>query len=98
MRFEWDESKNLSNRRKHGVDFAAAEEAFSDPLAKMKQDRYVDFEERWQGVGAAAGRLLVVAFTVKEAENEETVRIVSARDATRAERRDFERGARETDR
>ena len=93
MRFEWDESKNVANRRKHGVDFLIAQEAFLDPLATYKQDRYVGFEERWSVVGIAIGRLTYVAFAVKEIGDEEVIRIISARRATRAERRNSERGA-----
>lgn len=98
MRFEWDESKNVANRRKHGVDFLIAQEVFLDPLATVRQDRFVDFEERWVAIGMARGQLLFVAYTVKEIGNEEIIRIISARIANRSERRDTERGAREKNR
>lgn len=98
MRFEWDETKNVSNWRKHGVNFLTAQEVFLDPLASMRQDRFVDFEERWVAIGMARGRLLYVVFTVEEIGNEEVFRIISARVTTRSERRNTERGARETDR
>lgn len=98
MRFEWDGSKNDSNWRKHGVNFLTAREVFLDPLATMRQDRIVDFEERWVAIGMARGRLLYVVFTVEEVGNEEVFRIISARVTTRAERRNTGGGARETDR
>jgi uncharacterized protein (DUF4415 family) len=51
VRFEWDETKNRQNRRKHGVDFAAAALVFDDPNHRSEQDRFVNGEERWQTIG-----------------------------------------------
>ena len=82
IRFEWDEAKNLSNRRKHGVSFEEASQVFRDPL-------YVSVEDLF---------LLTVAHTVREERDEGTdydksvdvIRIISARPATRKERRRYE--------
>jgi len=90
MRFEWDEDKAVANRRKHGIRFVAAEQIFVDPLARITPDRIVLGEERWKITGWVQGALLVVVFTTVEVEGEEHVRIISARGATRQERRDFE--------
>jgi len=48
IRFEWDEAKNLSNQRKHGVSFEDASEVFRDPLYVSLKDRIEDGEQRWQ--------------------------------------------------
>lgn len=95
VRFEWDEAKNLSNRRKHGVSFEEACEVFRDPLYVSVRDRIQDGEPRWQTLGMVEGVLLLtVAHTVRE-ENDngsvvEVIRIISARQATRKERRRYE--------
>ncbi|MBA2467982.1 MAG: BrnT family toxin [Chloroflexia bacterium] len=98
MRFEWDERKNASNLRKHDVGFEFATAVFDDPLAFSEQDRIVDGEERWWTIGNGGGRILYVAFTVDESGDEDIVRIISARRATRQERRDYEQGTRATHR
>jgi uncharacterized DUF497 family protein len=46
IRFEWDEAKNFSNQRKHGVSFEDASEIFSDPLFVSLKDRIEDGEQR----------------------------------------------------
>jgi uncharacterized protein len=77
-----DEAKAKSNRRKHGIDFDDATEAFYDPNAVLEQDRDVDGELRWQTIGSIGGVvLLLVAHTVGEPGEDETVRIISARQA-----------------
>ncbi len=98
-RFEWDEAKNLSNQRKHeGVSFEEACQVFRDLLHVSVQDRIEDGEQRWQTVGAAQSLvILVVAHTVTEQDAEgeliEVIRIISARRATRHERRRYENEA-----
>ena len=88
MRFVRDESKDQSNFRKHGVLFETAVEVFGDPNCVMEQDREVDGEARWQATGRAGGALvLIVAHTFDDEENDEIVRISSARMVTRRERR-----------
>jgi|SRR5579859_258827 len=95
MRFEWDEAKSLSNRRKHGVSFEEASAVFGDPLYVSAQDRIEDGEPRWQTLGLVEGSLLLtVAHTVteehKDGKSIEVIRIISARPATRKERRRYE--------
>jgi hypothetical protein len=90
MRFEWDPRKATANLRKHGVSFEEATTALRDDLALTGRDpdhstgeaRYVTF-----GV-SSQGRLLVVAHT----ERGDLVRIVSARPATKSERKIYEEG------
>jgi uncharacterized protein (DUF4415 family)/uncharacterized DUF497 family protein len=67
IRFEWDEAKNLSNRRKHGVSFEEASQVFRDPLYVSVQDRVEGGELRWQTLGLIEDLLLLtVAHTVRE--------------------------------
>lgn len=92
IRFEWDEEKNLSNQRKHGVSFEQATMVFADPLVVSYKEREVEGEERWQTFGRVEGvLLLLVAHTVwNEASGEEVIRIISARPATGKDRRRYE--------
>ena len=90
-RFEWDPAKAASNLRKHGVSFETAVRAFTDPYALVEQDRVEDGEERWQTIGIVEGvLLLMVAHTVREQNDIEVIRIISARLANRRERRRYE--------
>jgi|SRR4051812_21478726 len=85
--FEWDDQKARSNLEKHGITFEEAAEAFLDPFSRMA-DASVAEEIRDAIVGYSyAQRLLLVVFV----ERAPVTRIVSARPATRAERRDYER-------
>jgi uncharacterized protein len=91
MRFEWDEAKNSANQRKHNVSFDLAREVFEDPLHRSVADRIEDGEQRWNTMGMVRGAvLLIVAHTWREDEDTEVVRIISARRATRRERRNYE--------
>lgn len=95
IRFEWDEAKNRSNQRKHGLSFEQASQVFRDPLRITVLERIVGGEERWQTFGIAKGiLLLMVAHTISEELSDgswiEMVRIISARPADAAERRRYE--------
>jgi len=92
MKTVWDEAKNRRDRKKHGVSFETAQLVFSDPRNLSIQDRFEDSEERWQTLGSVGGVLvLLVAHTVHEDESEdEAIRIISARKATRRERLRYE--------
>jgi uncharacterized protein len=91
----WDPAKNASNQNKHGVSFEVAQLVFQDPLHVSRQDRIENGELRWQTLGLAGGVvLLLVAHTWRDdAEGEEHIRIVSARRATKQERKIYEQGA-----
>lgn len=88
MEFEWDTRKDAANSRKHHVGFREAATVFGDPLAMTFPD--IDHsisERRFLTIGVSANkRLLVVSHT----ENDETIRIISARPVTRRERRFYE--------
>jgi len=92
MRFEWDPQKELANQSKHGVSFKEASEVFEDPLHLSKIDhRFSYFEERWISVGRTRSRrLLVVANLFFDSEGNEIVRIISAREASSNERKQYE--------
>lgn len=93
LRFEWNDAKASSNRRKHGIAFPLAATVFLDPLMVSIPDHdHSTDEERWLTLGQTrSGQLLVVAHTYQETDPQETaVRIISARPATRRERRQYE--------
>ncbi len=92
MEFTWDERKNRVNRQKHGISFEIAMLAFDDPYHISRQEREVDGESRWQTIGMVKGvHLFLVAHTVDE--EEDLVRIMSARKATRRERSIYAQGS-----
>lgn len=90
MQFEWDPKKARANLRKHGVSFDEAATVFLDDLSLTGDDPdHSVSEERFVTFGvSSAGRLLVVAHT----ERGERTRIISARPATRSERKLYEEG------
>ena len=85
-------SQAKSNLRKHGVRFEDAMLVFADPFAMVEQDRWEGGELRWQTLGLIGGIvLLLVAHTVRGEEDDEIIRIISARKAIRKERNDENR-------
>ena len=91
IQIEWDAAKAAANLRKHRVSFELAMRVFSDPLAFSRQDRIEEGEQRWQTLGVVDGLLLLlVAHTVREDDEGEVIRIISAREATRKEKLDYE--------
>ena len=91
MQFDWDLRKADTNRKKHRVSFEAAQLVFDDPHAASKFDVRFD-DERWATIGRSGARILFVAHLVIEKNDEETIRIISAREATREERRIYQAG------
>jgi len=88
MIVEWDEAKNRVNIRKHGFDFADAEEMFRGVLV-VDPDTRTDYgEHRWTGLGIVGGRLAHVVFAEDDVK---TIRIISLRKATSRERKEFEK-------
>jgi hypothetical protein len=90
MRFTWDPWEAATNFDKHGVTFEEAATVFGDPLAVTGADPDHSIDEaRWITFGCSErGRLLVVAHS----DRQEGIRIISARRATRAERKLYEEG------
>jgi uncharacterized DUF497 family protein len=88
LQFEWDSAKAVENLAKHGVSFQEAATVFRDPLSATGADPDHSIgEERFITFGVStSGRLLVVAHT----EGGDTIRIITARPATAAERKIYE--------
>lgn len=88
MRFEWDEKKARANVGKHGVSFEDAVTVFGDPLSDTFPDPDHSLNEhRFIILGLSeSGKILVVAHT----DDDKTIRIISAREATTTERRAYE--------
>jgi uncharacterized DUF497 family protein len=88
MRFAWDPAKERINQRDHRIGFQEATTVFGDSLAVTVSDPdHSVGEERFITIGqSGSGRLLVVCHT----EQGDTIRIISARQATAHERKDYE--------
>jgi uncharacterized DUF497 family protein len=90
--FEWDRTKAAANYKKHGVRFEHAVLAFEDPFALMELDESEDYgEDRYLPCARVADGILAVVYT----ERGERIRIISAREATEYERRNYYRAAQE---
>jgi uncharacterized DUF497 family protein len=88
MEYEWDPAKAAANLKKHGVRFADAAVSVEDPEARTVQGPDASGEERFVTLGAdPSGRVLVTVFTRRG----RSTRIISARKASRNERRRYER-------
>ena len=91
--FDWDPAKALENRRKHKVTFPEAATVFQDPLALSLHDLDHSHDEtRWITQGRSnEDRILVVCHTwTEESVSSARIRLISARLATRRERRQYE--------
>ena len=92
MKYEWDDKKNEDNIMKHGISFEKAKNVFDDPLQLSIIDkRFSYFEERWITVGKVDNlKLVVVVNLYFDVNEEEIIRIISARKATNKERKQYE--------
>ena len=98
MRYEWSEEKNRLNQRKHGVSFELATLVFEDEQCLVYVDRIDKHtgEQRWIALGKAqptpdAAILLLVAHVYREDEHgEESIRIISAREAEKCDIRRYQ--------
>ena len=89
MRIEWDPEKAISNFEKHGVRFSDAEVALFDPNAMTREDEEAEGEQRFVSIGMdVIARIVVVVYTYRG----ENIRLISARKATKKERRAYEEG------
>jgi len=88
LRFEWDPNKAESNRRKHGVSFEEAQTAFWDDNALLVNDpEHSQDEDRYILLGLSQVlRLLVICHVYRD---NDVIRIISARIATKSERRQY---------
>ncbi|MFN8847265.1 MAG: BrnT family toxin [Bdellovibrionales bacterium] len=92
MKFEWDEDKNKKNRKKHGIWFEEAQQIFDDANAiEFFDSNHSNNEDRFIMLGmSATSRILVVIFCERSIGN--VIRIISARKATKKERKRYEEG------
>jgi len=85
MQFEWDPAKAASNLKKHGISFEVAREVFEDPDAVEAYDKeHSQTEARFILIGIGANQVVVVIHTTR---HHNVYRIISARPASRIERR-----------
>lgn len=92
MHWTWDRRKSDANKRTHGLRFETARLVFADPHAASRRDPYPD-EPRWQTIGMVGNVVVIVVHTEPEPDHEtgeEAGRIISARKATKHERRAYE--------
>ena len=90
MRFEWDPEKDRGNRKKHGgLAFETAALVFNDPQLILRKDCVLQGEQRGMPSAPRIGRCFVVHVyrTGEDNDKQETIRIISAREANQRERR-----------
>jgi uncharacterized DUF497 family protein len=85
MDFEWDNTKEQSNRKKHGIDFRTAAKVFLDPYVIEFDDLHATDELRFNAIGMVDGRAIFVTYALRGA----VVRIISARGAEPHEKRKY---------
>ena len=85
MNFEWDDTKRNLNIKKHGIDFINASKIFDIYTLTIKDDRFDYGEERFVTLGILEGRIVAVVHT----ENEDSIRIISIRKATKYEQKRY---------
>ena len=85
MDFEWDERKNEADIAKHGISFLSASRIFDGSITRFVDDRYDYRETRFIATGVVEGMEITVVYTMRG----NTYRIISARRASRSERRAY---------
>jgi uncharacterized DUF497 family protein len=85
MKFEWDENKNDSNVKQHGIDFQDAKNIFDGYTVTIEDDRFDSGEQRFVSFGIIYGHVIAVVHL----ETEEVIRIISARKATKNEQKEY---------
>jgi uncharacterized protein len=86
--YDWDPAKAASNLKRHGVSFEEAADAFTDPHALLAADILDPRRTLMIAFGVSRGQLLAVVFTEPSPD---LIRIISARRATKAERKHYEK-------
>ncbi len=87
MKCEWDDAKNRKNIVKHGLSFEDANQVFSGPCVTFEDDRFAYGEERLITLGLLAGRLVVIAHSLRD----EGTRIISMRKGNRREQKIYQK-------
>ena len=88
MKFEWDENKRLANLQRHGFDFADAWRVFESHRVIFIDDRFDYGESRLVTIGFLSGRIVTIVYI----EDDEIIRIISLRKATKNERTKYNKG------
>jgi uncharacterized DUF497 family protein len=83
MQFIWDKRKREKNIKKHGIDFSVLIRVFDKPMLTRIDDRGSYGENRWISLGDLDGKIVVLVYT----EEDDTIRLISARRATKNEKR-----------
>jgi len=87
MQFEWDEAKNLVNIQKHSIDFADVPLVFENEMLIELDERFNYDEDRWIRMGFLGPGVVVIVWVER---HRDLIRIISARRASRYERKRFE--------
>jgi uncharacterized DUF497 family protein len=97
--FEWDPAKAEINLRKHGVSFGLATDVFRDPQVIIEKENIAEGEQRWKAVGMADSVICLLVVHTFEAQggDDETIRLISVRRASRKERKQYEDQVRQYD-
>ncbi len=94
MEFEWDENKNQSNIRKHGISFSEARSVFEDSNSILFEDERFNYgERRYIAIGGFYSEFLnrnIIVTVVYTERGEDLIRIISARKANKTEKRLYE--------
>lgn len=92
MLFEWDENKNLINQKKHGISFSDARSVFYDDSAILFDDPdHSEYEDRFLIIGMSNIKgICIVSHCYRDTDDR--IRIISARTATKSERKIYEQG------
>lgn len=85
MDFDWDENKRVVNLRKHGIDFVDVPLIFDGDTLTVEDDRYNYGEQRFVTFGLLQGMVTAVVHT----ENDDLIRVISARRATKYEQQSY---------
>ena len=85
MKYTWDETKRQANIEKHGIDFADVPPMFDGDVFTIEDLRFDYGETRYITFGLLQYRVIVVAHT----ENDDVIRIISARKVTKNEEKDY---------
>lgn len=88
--FEWDETKEQKNIKKHKIDFSTAAHVFSDDCRIEKFDGpHSEDEDRYKVIGAVNGYLLIIVVSYTMRKKDKIIRIISARKAEKEEREEY---------
>jgi uncharacterized protein len=94
VRITWRKEKERLNISKHGLPFHLAEQVFADPFSETIWDAVTNREERWRTIGAITlgrgFRIVVVVHTYPDPDDESWIHVISLREATTHERRQYE--------